>query len=372
MGAQLRALAIVVMLLGLIGGLPGMTAPASAEPTDVTVATHDLAPFVMTNNNVKSGFDIDILNEIAIRMQWSVTYDDIDDVTDQLKEVAEGRADAAMGAISITSARSKVFDFSQPVANGGLRIMVPQSAAGRSLPGIVEFAELLFSRAMLVWLAAALVIALIPAHITWLVERRHDDSMVAKAYFPGVFQALGWSLGMLATQPDEFPRHWASRGIGLVLAFISIIFVAIFTATLTANITVSKFDSQISSPADLPGKRVCTVADTTSAIYLNNLGVTFTGVKSIDDCFKELRNQNLDAVVFDGPVLSYFVAQDDSGMGQIVGPIFEREDYGVAFRRGSELRRQFDEALLGMKEDGSYDLIKQKWFGDDGTSTAGG
>ena len=326
----------------------------------------------MTSNDIKSGFGIDVLNEIAIRLQWNVTYGNADNVTDALKEVAEGRADAAMGAISITSARSKDFDFSQPVANGGLQIMVPQSAAERSLPGIVEFAKLLFSRSMLVWLAAALIIALIPAHITWLVERRHAESMVAKAYFPGIFQALGWSLGMLATQPDSFPRHWVSRGISLVLAFVSIIFVAIFTATLTANITVSKFDSRISSPADLPGKRVRTVADTTSATYLINLGVTFTGAKTIDDCFTGLQNKTLDAVVFDSLALNYFIAQDDAGIGQIVGPIFEKEDYGVVFRLGSPLRKQFNEALLGMKEDGSYDLIKQKWLGDDASSTAGG
>ena len=36
---------------------------------------------------------------------------------------------------------------------------------------------------------------------------------------------------------------------------------------------------------------------------------------------------------------------------------------GIAFRLGSDLRKQADEALLKMRADGDYDLIKQKWFG---------
>jgi polar amino acid transport system substrate-binding protein len=48
---------------------------------------------------------------------------------------------------------------------------------------------------------------------------------------------------------------------------------------------------------------------------------------------------------------------------QMAGAIFQSEDYGIAFRNGSELRKQLDEALLTIREDGTYDLIKGKWFG---------
>ena len=66
--------------------------------------------------------------------------------------------------------------------------------------------------------------------------------------------------------------------MGILLAFVSIVFVAYYTATLTANLTVEKFNSQISSPADLVGKRVCTVDKTTSASFLQQEGIGFTGV----------------------------------------------------------------------------------------------
>ena len=51
--------------------------------------------------------------------------------------------------------------------------------------------------------------------------------------------------------------------------------------------------------------------------------------------------------------------------------MFQAEDYGFLFRIGSDLRKQIDQTLLTMREDGTYDQIKQKWFGNDETSTAG-
>ena len=332
---RIRAIAAVTLFVALMGGIPGLTAPADAGPRTVTIATHDIEPFVMSNENVKTGFTIDILDEIAKHEGWTINYVEADNVMGQLKAVAEGTADATAGALSITADRSKNFDFSQPILNAGLQIAVPVGSTHSSSPGLVDFLSLLFSKAVLVWLSAAVILAVIPAHIVWLTERRQADSPMSKKYFPGIFQAFAYGLGMLAAQPDEMPRHWMNRIVGLLLAFVSIVFVAYYTATLTANLTVEKFNSQISSPSDLVGKKVCTVDKTTSAAYLNDEGVKFTGVPAIKDRYAGLKDDKFDAMVFDAPVLAYYVAHDGAGDAALVGTVFQND----------------------------YDLIKQKWFG---------
>lgn len=362
MRIRLRALVIVVLLLAGMVGLPAL---AGAEARSVTVATHELTPFVVTHDGVKSGFAIELWEEIAKREGWSTKYLDVANVTQQLDAVKSGAADAAMGAISVTADRVANFDFSQPTLNAGLQILTHSGSTHKSTPGLMDFLKLLFSWSMLVWLGAAFVITVIPAHITWLVERRHADSMVSKSYFPGVFQAFGWGLGTLAAQTDDAPRHWLARAMGLLWAFVSIIFVAYYTATLTANLTVERFDAQISSPADLFGKKVCTVANTTSAHFLRDLGVTATNATNINDCYTGLKKRDYVAVVFDAPVLQYYAAHEGSGTAQLAGTVFQNEDYGIAFRPGDELRKKVDEALLSIREDGTYDMIKSKWFGDD-------
>ena len=363
--ARLRALGIVVLLLAMIGAMPDLAPRASAEGRVITVATHDLEPFVMTRDGRKTGFTIDVLDEIAKHEGWTINYVDVVNVADQLKSVAEGKADAAAGAVSITADRATKFDFSQPVLASGLQIMVPAASMARTTTGLKEFLSLLFSKAVLVWLMVAFLLTVIPAHIVWFTERRHDDPMVSKKYFPGIFQAFAYGLGMLAAQPDDMPKHWVNRVLGLVLAFVSIIFVAYYTATLTANLTVEKFNSKIASPSDLVGKDVCTVDRTTSANFLHELNVKFTGVPVIADCYTGLEKGKFEAVVFDAPVLAYYVSQAGAGDAALVGTVFQNEDYGIAFRNGSELRKQADEALLRLREDGDYDRIKQKWFGAD-------
>lgn len=176
---------------------------------------------------------------------------------------------------------------------------------------------------------------------------------------------------MLAGQPESIPRHALTRGLAVLWAFVGIIFVAFYTATLTANLTVERFDAKINTPADLVGKRVCTVAKTEPASYLNSIGVRADEVPTIDDCYVDLKRGELDAVVFDSPVLRFFVAHEGAGFAQTVGTIFEPEDYGVAFPNGSQLRKQFNRGLLSIREDGTYDLIKQKWFGFESANSSG-
>jgi len=363
---RLPATLAVLLIVAAIGVLPSVAPRADAAPREVTVATRDLTPFVMNQDSVRTGFTIDLLKEIAKHTEWRYTYLDFDNVQGLLKAVADGRADMGAAAVSITGQRAKQFDFSQPMLNAGLQIIAPSSNTERAQPGLIDFLKLLFSKTMAVWLWAALVLTVIPAQIIWLMERGDHDSMVSKSYFPGIFQTFGLGLGMLAAAPFDSPRQWPIRTITILWTFISIIFVAYYTAILTTNLTVERITSQISSPTDLVGKRVCTVANTTSPPALSRIGVRYTAAPQIEDCYTGLENGRFDAVVYDAPVLQYYVAHRGAGIADIAGPIFKHEDYGIVFPVGSPLRREFDDALLAVQEDGEFDRLERKWFGTGG------
>ena len=363
---RIRAAVVAILLVVAIGGLPGVVPAAHAAERDVTVATYDVEPFVISEGAVKYGFTVDLLAEIAKRAGWRYTYLDSGNVPGLLRAVEEGRADFGASNISITAEREAIFDFSQPMIAAGLQMIVPASSTERVEPGLRDFVKLLFSKTMLVWLLAALALTVLPAHIIWLLERGNKESMVDRSYFPGIFQAFGWGLGMLAAAPFDPPLRWPIRMVTVVWTFVSIIFVAYYTAILTTNLTVERIKSQISSPTDLVGKRVCTVANTTSAPALSKIGVQHTAAQQIEDCYTGLENDKFDAVVFDAPVLQYYVAHRGAGVADVAGPIFKNEDYGIVFPIGSDLRRQFDDALLSVQEDGEFERLKRKWFGTGG------
>jgi polar amino acid transport system substrate-binding protein len=159
------------------------------------------------------------------------------------------------------------------------------------------------------------------------------------------------------------PRHWISRGIAVLWMFNGVVFVAFYTATLTASLTVQKIKAEINGPADLPGKTVAAIAGTTSAQYLLTNHIEAVTYASASEAYQALMNEDVDAVVYDAPVLQYIASHEGASSATVVGPIFQPQNYGFAFRNGGDLRRDVDATLLAMREDGSYDQLMTKWFG---------
>lgn len=47
---------------------------------------------------------------------------------------------------------------------------------------------------------------------------------------------------------------------------------------------------------------------------------------------------------------------------KLVGEVFKPEDYGIAVAPGNPLGKQIDVALLKLKENGTYELLYEKYF----------
>jgi polar amino acid transport system substrate-binding protein len=340
--------------------------PAPDTSETVGVAVHELEPFVMrTSSGELAGFSVDLWNEVAKRLGWTTEYIEADDVQGQLAAVADGRADVAVGAISLTSQRERSFDFSQPTLDAGLQIIVPVHDTRPTVPGLGGYLDLLLSRTMLIWLSAAVVISVLPAHVFWLFERRSDNPVVSRSYFPGIFQAFGWGVGSLVGRQSTSATKTITKALAILWGFAGIVFVSFYTASLSATLTVAKLDAKIDGPADLYHKSVATVRGTTAADFLRSMGIDATETPTIEESYHLLREEGYEAVVFDAPVLRYYVAHRGEGVAVTAGPVFQEENQGFVLGIHSPLRKPINQTLFLMREDGTYNLIKEKWFGDD-------
>lgn len=364
----------MALLLGALLFAP--PAPAAAQPADdtdsVTVAIHTLEPFVMrTTSGELTGFSIDLWNEVAKRLGVQTEFIDTDNVAGQLAAVAARRADVAVGAISLNADREEHFDFSQPTLEGGLQIIVPAHDTRPAVPGLGGYLDLLLSRTMLIWLSAAVVVSVVPAHIFWLIERRGDQPAVSRSYFPGIVQAFSWGIGSLVGKNSTTATKAVTRSLAILWGFAGIVFVSFYSANLSATLTVAKLDAKITGPADLYEKSVATVSGTTAAEFLRSMGIPATETSDIEQSYHLLREEGYDAVVFDSPVLRYYVAHRGEGVAVMAGPVFQEENQGYVFTIGGPLRKPVNQVLFRMREDGTYNLIREKWFGDDVATTAG-
>lgn len=350
------------LLLGLLVFF-SLPAPAQAQKPDkpLRVATRTVPPFVFEENGKLTGFSIDlwqsISDEIKAKSEWLVSPT----VRDLLSAVESRKADLGISAISVTAERSKQLDFSQPMFDAGLQIMVrAQGGDGGFLPHMLAFFS---SYAVLPLIAFVLLAILVPAHLVWWSERRHHRGMIEnRSYFPGIFEACWWALSTLATQADQMPKSALGRVIAVFWMFVSVVFVAYFTANVTASLTVQQLHGDINGPEDLPGKQIATTTGSTSAAYLHQQHSQLLEFPKIEQAYEALLNGQADAVVFDSPVLLYHAAHDGKGKMSVVGPVFRKESYGIVFPPNSPYRKPVDNALLTLKENGTYQKLYDRWF----------
>ncbi len=335
-------------------------APISINGKTIQVATRSISPFVIEENGELKGFSIELWNKIAQELDIKSNFRKFDDVTALLNAVKSNQADLAISAISVTSQREQSFDFSQPIFDSGLQILVRSQGEQGAIARLVNS---LLTPTLFQLLGIMALIILIPAHIVWWVERKHEGGFLENsAYFPGIFKACWWAAATLATQAEEMPKSPWGRIMAVVWMFISVVFIAYFTATVTASLTVDRLQSNIKSPNDLPGKTVATIAGSTSANYLQQQKLDAKEFKQINEAYDALNNSEVDAVVYDAPILLYYAAHDGKGKVQVVGSIFRKESYAIALPTGSPYRKQINNTLLSLQEKGDYQEIYDKWF----------
>jgi polar amino acid transport system substrate-binding protein len=324
------------------------------------VATRIVSPFVIQKNGELSGFSIELWKNIAQELKIESNFNKVDTIANLLNIVKLKQSDLAISAISVTAEREKDFDFSQPIFDSGLQILIRSQGQQSSIARLLSS---IFTPTLLQLLGIMALIVLIPAHIIWLVERTHDGGFLEnKAYFPGIFKACWWAAATLATQAEEMPKGAWGRIMAVIWMFISVVFLAYFTATVTTSLTVEQLQSNIRSPNDLAGKKIATIGGSTSANYLKQQNIAATEFKQIDEAYDALNNTEVDAVVFDAPILLYYAAHEGKGKVQVVGSIFRKESYAIALSTGSPYRKPINNALLLLQEKGTYQEIYDKWF----------
>ncbi|MEH2226102.1 transporter substrate-binding domain-containing protein [Nostoc sp.] len=367
-----RSLALYTCI-GLIGGILAlllMASPGVAQKPEpqqspqlqqpLLVATRVIPPFVVSNKGELSGFSIDLWRKIANQIGVESKFIEYSTVPQLLSAIKDNKANLGISAISITAEREQNFDFSLPIFAGGLQIMVRNPESNSSaFPNILQ---LFFSAALLQVIGIALVLIVVAAHIIWLSERHHKDGMIPKSYFPGIFKACWWAAATLATQADEMPKGVMGRLVGIVWMFIGVLFAAYFTASATTSLTVQQLQGDIRSIDDLPGKVVATTAGSTAATYLREHKISILEVTKIEQAYNALQTKKADAVVFDAPVLLFYAANEGKGKVQIVGSILREESYGIILPNNSPYRKPINQALLSLKENGTYQSLYDKWF----------
>ncbi len=365
-------LAIVMICAALTAPIYAQPASSSVSPTkdetpELRVAVVLMPPFIVEENGSLSGFNIELWNAVTERLKRKTSYQLQPDLATLAEVMRSKGADLTVAPVVITSARDEEFDFTYPLLSAGLQTLVrgtDQKAVTQN--PLWDMLRLIVSRTTAVWLGMALLLVLLPAHVVWLLERRHADAMVSSPkYFPGIFDAIYWALSTLTCQGQTMPTRWFARAVSVYWMFVSVVFVAFYTAQLTTTLTVEQIRGAIEGPDDLPGKTVATLTQSVAVDYLREHRAQVQEFSTTNQVFKALLDKNVDAVMMNAPVLRYYAAHEGKGQVKLVGPEINVAPLAILVQLDSPLRKKIDVALLRLREDGTYQRLYEKWFGDD-------
>ena len=346
-------------------GLQDASSDDTAAEGTLTVAARPLAPFVIYDNHTYSGFEVELVRLLAAKLGMSVEIYAVDTVAKQVDDIARGVAQVGLGGVAITESREEIVDFSLPVLDTGLTILVPNESSRGVVDRMMSFSRAIAS-SDLPWLLVVFGVAvLIAAHLIWWLERHHNPDF-AVPYRRGIWDSFYWSVVTMSTvgYGDKVARGTRGRMLALVWIALGTLVFASFTASIASSLAVNELRSEIAGPKDLAGHRVATVAHSAGETYLPSIGVGPVLVDDIEDAYPLLSDGDVDAVVFDAPVLQYHSARDGAGEVTTVGADFERVQYGLMLSEDdAELQENLDRALLDLIESGVYGGLHDAWFG---------
>lgn len=353
---------LLLVAASLILALLAQPPPAAAQEGEkLILATKVIEPFVIKKNGRLSGFSIDLWREVARLNNYQFEYLEVENVADQIEAVESGRADLAIAAISMTSDREEVVDFSYPYFSSGLQIM-RRSASSSFFRNLIK---VVFSPLIMGVVATLLLIMLVMAHIVWLVERDENPEF-PRTYLPGIWHSIWWTAVTMTTvgYGDTTPKRKSGQAVAMLWMFAGVVVVAGLTAAVTSQLTLEGLRADINTLGDVAGLTVVTVRNSTTSEFLADEGVGHVVVDRIEEAYVMLERGRADVIVYDAPVLLNYAANDGRGRVELVGDLFKPETYGIALRAGSPLREPINRALLQALESGAYDEIYSRWFGE--------
>jgi len=339
-----RVCRVALLLLVLI-----QSAASNLFAEHIVVVVKPVAPFVINEDGKLSGYSIDLWNEVARTAGWTdVEFKLVDNVPAMIDALKSGQADVAVGALSITSERSKEIDFSHPFYDSGLDIMVK----GGGAPSPLDLLGRLLTPALVLTFGGIMVALVLVSHILWWFERKHNDEDFPEHYSEGMIESIWWTtcvlIGGMCMNKD--PKGITGRVVGTAWALVGIAMISYLTATASSIMTVDTLGSDINGPKDLIGKPIATLQGTSADKYLQSHHLKVVEFTKLDDAVDALNQGKVKAVVYDSPVLMYYLTVNDSKDLHLVGHLFDKQKYGFGLQLSSKLRQQLNSALLTVEE----------------------
>jgi len=359
-GVMMRGLPTIAALFGIAfvcagpcrAQTPDTANTEAAAEHELVVGTKETPPFAMkAADGSWSGISIDLWRHVADEQHLRYRFSEEPTVQGLLDGIADGRFDIAVAALTVTAARARLIDFTQPFYVTGLGIAVPAGGEASWQPILHTLTSFGFAQAIMALVGLALAVGF----LVWLFERRHNEDFGGGAA-KGLSSGVWWStVAMTQRSTGNFgPRTLPGRIVAIVWMVASIVTIAVFTASVTSVLTIKHLQGAVHGVSDLSAVRVGAVAGTSTEETLSRLRISYRKFANPQDGLKALRAHSLEAFIYDKPLLAWTVQQGFGSSIELIDTTFDPQEYAFAVPSNSPLERTINVAIL--------DAVHSEWW----------
>lgn len=348
---------LVVVTLGIANAAAQFPAPSAKT---LIVGVKEAPPFAMQRADGSwHGISIDLWRDIAAELGLTYELHEFD-LQGLLDGVEDRSLDLAVAALTITTEREKVMDFTHAFYTTGFGIAVAHSRKG----GWFGFMRLFLSWQLLQVIAGLLLLLLLVGVLVWLNERKKNPQQFGGG-LKGIWSGFWWAAVTMTTvgYGDKAPRTVGGQLLALVWMFAGLIVISSFIAAITTALTVSQLTSAISGPDDLTRSWVATVPGSTSERYLRQHRIALKLYPTPLAGLQAVAGGEADAMVYDAPLLRYLVSTELQGKIDVLPVTFDRQMYGIALPTASPLREPINRVLLAEIRQPRWQEILYRYLG---------
>ncbi|MFO0723607.1 MAG: transporter substrate-binding domain-containing protein [Myxococcota bacterium] len=330
---------------------------AAAAPAPLVVGTHRVPPFVIANPDGSfSGISIDLWKRVADELGVAYTIKEVE--IPAFDKPEESGLDVVV-SLNITAKREGIMDLTHAFYSTGLAIAArpePKSA-------LSEIGSKLYSPTVLKGAGALLLVILLMGVVVWRVERHQNPEDFGGHTLRGIAGGVFWTVESLVGKSKGLSRSRAARILTLAWVFVCTMIVSGVTAKLSSELTLSQLSTTVSGPKDLPKVKVGSVKNSLGARYLDLRSIGFQEYDDAQAALNGLSKGEIDAVVYEAPILQYFVKKDHASKLVVLPGTFLNHGYGFGLRTGSDLRERLNMSLLRFTETDEFKALLSKYLG---------
>lgn len=341
---------------------------------ELRVNVSKFEPCVIKSGNKWTGFDIDLFNEICKELNYAPKYKEVK-FKDIFKGLESKTTDVALAGITIRADREKKVDFSHQYIESKLEIVSLKQIGHISTLSLAwSYIVNLNNWGIFTLLLMSIVYTFLCGVAVYLLDLKSNKNIPNK-FFDINPEKSGIDVSTRIVWEYKTTQGTGSKVPFSRLAWLLAAWVNFFIGAVMLGVVVSSINSTIEEHkkrqleckyqdfSSLNKVKVATKRATTSVEVLRVVGAEIIETDHIDEAYEMLLNKEVEAVVFDKPNIRYFANNAGKDKVIVATQEYDKEYYGIALQEGSELRESINRVLLKFKENGVYDKIYKKWFG---------